>query len=95
MSLKDRAVVTYYDEETQTFKTCAVLRDRVQGAIDRAVSHEIEPQEPDVPIGDEHARVLGGMIFLILAAGYPELRSRLQITTKEPMDWTPPKPPVE
>ncbi|KOE22386.1 hypothetical protein, partial [Burkholderia multivorans] len=70
------------------------LGSRSQGAIDRAVSHEIEPQEPDAPIGDEHARVLGGMIFLILAAGYPELRSRLQITTKEPMDWTPPKPPV-
>ncbi|WP_105132613.1 hypothetical protein [Burkholderia sp. BE12] len=93
MSIKDRAVVTYYDEDTQTFKTCVVLRDRIQGAVDRALQHEIEPEDPEAPITDEHARLLGGMTFLILASGYPELRPRLQITTKEPMDWTPVDPP--
>ena len=93
MGMKDRAVVTYYDDETQTVKTCVVLRDRVQAAIDRALPHTVEPEEPGSTITDEHARLLGGMTFLILAGGYPELRPRLQITTKEPMDWTPTKPP--
>ena len=95
MSQKNRAVVTYYDDETQTVKTCVVLRHRVQGAIDAALSHTVDPEASDAPITDEHARLLGGMTFLLLAGGYPELRLRLQITTAEPMDWTPPKPPGE
>lgn len=95
MSVKDRAVVTYYDDETQTVKTCVVLRDRVQGAIDRALAHAVEPKKPEEPITDEHARLLGGMTFLILAGGYPELRPRCKITTTEPMDWTPVNPPGE
>ncbi|NIF53637.1 hypothetical protein F3J19_16290 [Burkholderia sp. Ax-1724] len=95
MGTKDRAVITFYDDATQTVKTCVVLRDRVQSAIDRAVAHTVEPEDSGAPVTDEHARLLGGTSFLILAAGYPELRPRLQITTKEPMDWTPPKPPTE
>ncbi|MGN6082033.1 hypothetical protein [Trinickia sp.] len=93
MVTKDRAVVTYYDSETQTVKTCVVLKDRVQGAIDRAVQHSVAPEAADAPITDEDARLLGGTTFLILAAGYPEMRARLQITTKEPMTWEPPAPP--
>jgi hypothetical protein len=95
MTAKDRAVVTYYDDETQTVKTCVVLKDRVQRAIDAAVQHTVEPEAPDAPITDEHARLLGGMAFLILAAGYPEMRGRLQITTREPMKWEPDVPPTQ
>lgn len=95
MTTKDRAVVTYYDDETQTVKTCVVLKDRVQSAIERAVQHTVEPETSDAPITDEHARLLGGMTFMILAAGYPEMRPRLQITTREPMNWERPKPPSD
>jgi len=88
MGSQGRALVTFYDDETQTVKTCAILKDRIQGAIDRAVLHDAGPDLPNEPITDEHARLLGGMAFLLLATGAPELRSRLQITTKEPMLWS-------
>ncbi|SEJ99119.1 hypothetical protein [Paraburkholderia diazotrophica] len=89
------AMITFYDEETQTFKTCVTLRSRVQTAIDRAVVHTVEPESQNEPITDEHARLLGAMAFLQFAAGNPELRSRLQTTTKEPMNWSPVKRPAE
>jgi len=89
MGSQGRAIVTFYDDQTQTVKTCAILKDRIQGAIDRAVLHDSGPDQPDEAITDEHARLLGGMAFLLLATGAQELRSRLQITTKEPMIWAP------
>jgi hypothetical protein len=93
MSARGRAIITFYDDQTQTVKTCAILKDRVQDAIDRAVPHNAGPDQPDEPITDEHARLLGGVAFLLLAAGAPELRSRLQITTKAPMVWPKHIPP--
>jgi len=93
MSSQDRAIVTFYDDQTQTVKTCVVLKDRVQDAIHRAVLHNAGPDQPNEPITDEHARLLGGIAFLLLATGAPELRSRLQITTKEPMVWSKDAPP--
>lgn len=85
----DPAAITFYDEATQTVKVCTVSRDEVQVAIERAMKHDLGLESPDAPITNEHARLLGGMAFLILASGYPELRPRLQITTKRPVNWTP------
>lgn len=81
--------IVIYDENIQTVKACVVPREEVQGAIERAMKHDLGLASPDEPITDEHARLLGGMAFLILASGYPEMRPRLQITTKQPVNWTP------
>ncbi|SDR21599.1 hypothetical protein SAMN05445850_3344 [Paraburkholderia tuberum] len=48
-----------------------------------------------LPVTDEDARKLGGMAILIQAIAHPELRERLKITTEQPMDWAPAKPPTE
>lgn len=87
------AFITFYDDATQIVKACVVPKDEVQGAIERAMKHGVGPESPDYPITDEHARLLGGMAYLMHAAGYPELRPRLQITTKQPVNWAPVRHP--
>jgi hypothetical protein len=89
MAAYEPVCITYYDADTQTMRNCTVLRSHVQAAIDRASGISVPPDAEafsEAPIKDEDARKLGGMIYLILAASYPELRARLQITTDSPMD---------
>jgi len=95
-SNKEKACITFYDEEVQMVRTCTVPRAYVQTAIDRALVMNVPPdaqEHSEEPVTDEDARKLGGMAYLILASNHPELRARLKITTAEPIDWTPiPKP---
>lgn len=87
MATSDIAFVVLYDEETQQFTASTVAKSRIESAMGKAIRLDVAPEQKDEPITDEHARLLGGMAFLVLASGYPELRSRLQVTTKEPMKW--------
>ncbi|MGF6368519.1 hypothetical protein OKW40_001269 [Paraburkholderia sp. RAU6.4a] len=98
MTKPDRASVIFYDADTQQLKMCTVSRVHVQAAIDRALAITIPPDAPEnsmLPVTDEDARKLGGMAILIQAIAHPELRERLKITTEQPMDWAPAKPPTE
>ena len=93
MSTREKALVTFYDEQTHSLKVCAVSKASIQSSIDQALILDMPPEQPDEAITDEHARQLGGMAVLLLATGIPELRARIRITTEEPMDWSPiPKP---
>lgn len=94
-----RATIIFYDEDSQQLKMCTVFRREIQVAIDREIARTggttIPPDAPEhstQPIGDEDARKLGSMAILMQAFAHPELRERLQITTAEPVNWTPMKP---
>jgi hypothetical protein len=98
MTKSDRASIIFYDADTRQLKMCTVSRSHVQSALDRALAITIPPDAPensDAPVTDEDARKLGGMAILIQAMAHPELRARLKITTEAPMDWTPPRSPME
>jgi hypothetical protein len=84
-----RAFITFYDEQTQTLKVCTVPKASIQSSIDRALVLDVAPERPDEKVTDEHARQLGGLAIHMLAAAIPELQARIQITTKEPIDWSP------
>lgn len=95
-----RATIVFYDEDTQQLKLCTVFRREVQAVIDRELARSggmtIPPDALDhssEPIGDEDARRLGAMAILMQAGAHEELRTRLQITTAEPVQWAPAKPP--
>ena len=98
MATSPGASILYYDEDTQQLKICTVPRSRVQAIIDNASPMTIPPDAPEhstSAITDEDARQLGSMAILIQAMAHLELRQRLQITTAEPMDWSPIKPPTD
>jgi hypothetical protein len=95
-----RATIIFYDEDTQQLKMCTVFRREVQAVIDREIARTggmtIPPDAPEHStqlIGDEDARKLGGMAILMQAGVHAELRERVQITTAEPINWTPARPP--
>jgi len=94
---REFAFISFYDEDTQQVKFCVVPRQHVQASIDSAVTLTAPPDAPEnstEPITDEDARKLGGIAYLCHAREHVELRQRLQITTEQPVDWAPPKPPV-
>jgi hypothetical protein len=94
MNKHESAFISFYDEASGQVKFCVVLRDRVQAAIDRALTMSVPPDAPEHSqelITDEDARKLGGMAILVHAKAHPELRERLRITTEAPMNWTPTK----
>jgi hypothetical protein len=102
MSKPPRATIVFYDDETQQLRMCTVFRREVQGVIDRELARSggmtIPPdaqEHSSQPIGDEDARKLGALAILMQAGVHDELRKRLQITTAEPVNWTPTKPPAE
>ncbi|NML33413.1 hypothetical protein [Paraburkholderia antibiotica] len=98
MNKRESAFISFYDKETGQVKFCVVLRERVQAAIDRALTLTLPPDAPDhsqAPFTDEDARKLGAMALLAHGNAHPELRERLEITTEAPMDWTPVEPPSE
>jgi hypothetical protein len=102
MSKLPRATIVFYDEGTQQLRMCTVFRREVQTVIDRELDRSggmtIPPDAPEhssQPICDEDARKLGAMAILMQAVVHDDLRKRLQITTADPIDWTPAKPPAE
>ncbi|NML35360.1 hypothetical protein [Paraburkholderia antibiotica] len=91
MSDRQTAFITFYDEATGQVKFCVVPRPLVQTAIDRVISITVPPDAPEhpaAPFTDEDARELGGMAIMSLAGPNPELRSRLQISTETPLNWS-------
>jgi hypothetical protein len=95
MSKNEVAFISFYDEDAQQLKFCIVPRAHVQTSIDRALVMSVPPNAPEhsnEPITDEDARKLGGMAYLCHAKEHAELRERLQITTEEPMNWSPARP---
>ncbi|WP_321876022.1 hypothetical protein [Paraburkholderia bannensis] len=95
MSHQQTAFISFYDEHSGQVKFCVVPRQFVQAAIDRVMTISVPPGAPehsDIPFTDEDARKLGGMAIMAIAGANPELRSRLQITTEAPVEWTPPAP---
>jgi len=96
MSKREFAFISFYDEATQQVKFCVVPRAQIQASIDRALvlsAPPDAPERPTDPITDEDARKLGGIAYMCHAREHVELRERLQITTEEPMNWSPTPPP--
>ncbi|AIP70963.1 hypothetical protein [Burkholderia pseudomallei] len=102
MEKPSRATIVFYDEDSEQIRMCTVLRKEVQAVIDREMARsggmtippDAEPNDAR-PITDEDARKLGGIAILMQAGAHPKLRERLQITTAEPVTWTPIRPPGE
>ena len=92
MKPQDRAVIVYYDAETGVLKGCATFLSKLEPVIQQRVSVDL-PFDSHDAITDEDARKIGGYVIMLIAGGEPELREKLQITTSEPMDWTPIKRP--
>lgn len=102
MEKPPRATIVFYDEEMEQVRICTVFRKEVQAVIDREIARSggmTIPPDAEAndarPLTDEDARQLGGLAILMQAGVHPELRPRLQITTKVPVDWTPTKPATE
>lgn len=98
--MKDRqtAFITFYDEETGQVKFCVVPRPLVQTAISRVMAIAVPPDAPEhstAAFTDDDARKLGGMAIMALSGPNPELRSRLQISTETPVDWSHRAPPEQ
>jgi hypothetical protein len=94
MATNDKAFITFYDDQSDTFKYSWLRRSTIQPFLDRAPVDALPSPAPGAPITNEDARLLGGMTFLNLIGGHESLRDRLKITTATPMDWTPPVAPV-
>ena len=93
MTKPPRATIVFYDEDCKEFKTCNVLRSKVQALIEHATVMPVPLEECDGAITDEDARRLGGMVMLMQGHTNPELRERFKITTERPMNWEPPQRP--
>jgi hypothetical protein len=94
MAANDKVFITFYDDESDTFKYSWLRRSTVEPFLDRAPIDALPSPAPGAPITNEDARLLGGMAFLSLVGGRHNLRDRLEIATTTPMDWTPPVPPA-
>ncbi|NIF55826.1 hypothetical protein [Burkholderia sp. Ax-1724] len=88
---RQTAFITFYDEQTGQVKFCVVPRPFVQTAINRVMAITVPPDAPEhssAPFTDDDARKLGGMAIMALSGPNPELRSRLQISTEAPVNWS-------
>ncbi|WP_051888256.1 hypothetical protein [Caballeronia sordidicola] len=93
MAANDNVFITFYDDESDTFKYSWLRRSTVEPFLDRAPLDALPSPAAGAPITNEDARLLGGMAFLSMVGRRQSLRERLQITTAAPMDWTPPDVP--
>ncbi|WP_028225284.1 hypothetical protein [Paraburkholderia ferrariae] len=90
-----RAAIVFYDEDSQEFKICNVLRSKVQALIDNATVMPVPLEEHDAAITDEDARRLGGMVMLMQGHTNTGLRERFKITIERPMKWESPQRPEQ
>lgn len=83
-------VITLYDEKTQTVSYHHVAQSAVAEAISKSASFDVPLSDFGYRVDDEFARMLGGMILLILAGRSPSLKGHLAITTSASGSSEPP-----
>jgi hypothetical protein len=86
-----RVTLVFYNEEVRQIQICTVVRSEVERVLERQITRgtamtvPLGSEDADPKMYDDVLKQIGGIAVLSQGIANPELRSRFQFTTENPM----------